>query len=289
MVDATNEYNHGTSDLTSAAPLPAPKKTGAVDTRESDEGLEAFIHRASDELEHSLPTLSPLERTQLAESLHRLASVATRDVPRTENQPVQTPPPRQQVVQTNVVKLSFGSNSVVLWGLVVIVIWVFIFAAGVSVPAAPYIKMLDEMSHGEASPLTLSGCLMLVITCSTFTNPGILACLASLLGGISRRAQEIVAPGTSTAASPLVALSAACAAAVIRGFFLYLVFLSGLLLLTTEAITKASQDQYVQLAGTVSVLAFVIGYDPEFFSKLMNRLDGWAKRKADESDSNVKK
>lgn len=69
---------------------------------------------------------------------------------------------------------------------------------------------------------------------------------------------------------------------------MYLALLAGLLLLTTQAITNATQDQYVQLAGTVSVLAFMVGYDPDVFRKIMGRVNGWAS-KAESADASKPK
>jgi hypothetical protein len=237
------------------------------------------IDDMAEELKHSLPTLSPAQLAAIADPLKRLAAVASHKAAAKDVKL------RRLALRTGAQTLT----SMLLWGLVVIGAWIGLFAAGVSVPAAPYMKALNEMNQAGMSLGSVLACGLMVILCSTFTNPGLLACLAALLGGVSRRAQGVVAPGTALAAEPQVPLTAVCAAAVVRGFFLYLVFLSGLLLLTTSAITKADQEQYVQLAGTVSVLSFVIGYDPDFFSKLMNRIDGWAKQRADQSDATPKK
>ena len=62
------------------------------------------------------------------------------------------------------------------------------------------------------------------------------------------------------------------AAAAMRGFVIYLMFIAGLLLVTTEAITTPDQGQYVRLAGTISVLSFVAGYDSVMFRRALDRI-----------------
>lgn len=60
---------------------------------------------------------------------------------------------------------------------------------------------------------------------------------------------------------------------ILAGFFVYLVVLSGLLLLTTKALTNADQEQYVQLAGLLSVVAFVVGYHPQVTGVLFQKVE----------------
>ena len=134
------------------------------------------------------------------------------------------------------------------------------------------------MTTAQSSFLAVLGAGMMVVLCSTFTNPGILSCLAAFLGGVAKRVQPDSLPSGTENDGPSAA--AAYMSAVVRGFFLYLVMLSGLLLLTTKAITDSTQEQYVQLAGTVSVLAFMVGYDADFFFRIMRRLDDWTQQKA---------
>ncbi len=50
----------------------------------------------------------------------------------------------------------------------------------------------------------------------------------------------------------------------------------------------ATKLRCAALAGTVSVLGFMIGYAPEFFLRLMGRLDGWAKLRAGQAGDTAK-
>jgi hypothetical protein len=67
--------------------------------------------------------------------------------------------------------------------------------------------------------------------------------------------------------------------AALRGFFLYVLVVSGLLVLTNDVAVKETQfTQYVRLAGFVSGLAFVIGYDPNLIYVLMSKMTDIANR-----------
>src|SRR5205085_9784850 len=58
-------------------------------------------------------------------------------------------------------------------------------------------------------------------------------------------------------------------AAFIRGFFAYLFLISGLLLLDDQPFTNPAAAQYVRLAGFLSLLSFVISYQPRLFNTLL--------------------
>lgn len=172
-----------------------------------------------------------------------------------------------------------GSGRMFAVGIALTVAWITVFAIGFTVPVLPYVKLLDSATNQFLSLPAAVGCVAVVILCSTPTNPGILACLAALLGGI---ANWIHVDGSlPSEAEAKMSLQRVCFAPMLRGFFMYLALLAGLLLLTTQAITNATQDQYVQLAGTVSVFGFMIGYDPDVFRKLMGKVNGWVAQRED--------
>jgi hypothetical protein len=57
--------------------------------------------------------------------------------------------------------------------------------------------------------------------------------------------------------------------AVLRGFFVYLFLMSGLLLLDDAPFSNAGPSQYIRLAGFLSLFSFVVSYQPHLFSALM--------------------
>jgi hypothetical protein len=57
--------------------------------------------------------------------------------------------------------------------------------------------------------------------------------------------------------------------AVLRGFFVYLFLISGLLLLDDAPFSSSTPAQYVRLAGFLSLLSFAISYSPNVFGGLI--------------------
>ncbi len=56
---------------------------------------------------------------------------------------------------------------------------------------------------------------------------------------------------------------------VLRGFFVYLFMMSGLLLLDDSPFSHPTPGQYVRLAGFLSLFSFVVSYQPRLFSVLI--------------------
>lgn len=258
-----------TADVATIAPAQAVKSAAlplAADAagHATLDAVRRDIEEMTRELEANLDQLDADDRHALAEPLGRLTLTASAAAPLTGSAPAAAGPRPL-------------NRAPLAWAMAAIVGWIVLFAVGVSIPSAPYISLLDQMTTAQTSFLALLGAGMMVVLCSTFTNPGILSCLAAFLGGVAKRVQpESPLPGTENDGP---SAAAAYMSAVVRGFFLYLVMLSGLLLLTTKAITDSTQEQYVQLAGTVSVLAFMVGYDADFFFRIMRRLDDWTQQK----------
>jgi hypothetical protein len=57
--------------------------------------------------------------------------------------------------------------------------------------------------------------------------------------------------------------------AVLRGFFVYLFMISGLLLLDDSPFSNPAPGQYIRLAGFLSLSSFVVSYQPRLFSMLI--------------------
>jgi len=61
-------------------------------------------------------------------------------------------------------------------------------------------------------------------------------------------------------------------AAMLRSFLVYLAFIAGIFIAGNEPFKVGSADQYVRFATTVSVFAFIIGYDPTKFRQFVDSL-----------------
>jgi hypothetical protein len=57
---------------------------------------------------------------------------------------------------------------------------------------------------------------------------------------------------------------------LLRGFFVYLFMISGLLLLDDKPFSNPSPGQYIRLAGFLSLFSFIVNYQPYLFTSLID-------------------
>jgi hypothetical protein len=62
------------------------------------------------------------------------------------------------------------------------------------------------------------------------------------------------------------------AAAVVGGFFVYLAAVSGILILVERPWASPTAEEYVRLAGFISLLSFLMGYRPRMLSRFLARV-----------------
>lgn len=143
--------------------------------------------------------------------------------------------------------------------------WLAVFTAGVTIDSSPYREQLaDPFSLGL---LDFLKAFFLTLTCYTLTNIAILVSFAALLGPLGRRARL----GVSTTQEPDMDLQDPYFSAVIRGFFVYLVLLSGTIVLGSDAISNPGPIPYIRTAGVFSLFSFLVNYNPHLFSKVLSR------------------
>jgi hypothetical protein len=109
---------------------------------------------------------------------------------------------------------------------------------------------------------------LVVLFCFTPTNLALVCCFAGVLGAMGRRvvlaAERDRGPHDHT--FPFLS-------AVLRGFFVYLAVISGILVLLENPILgTASPGQYIRFAGLLSLTSFFVNYDPTMFVSLLNRV-----------------
>jgi hypothetical protein len=56
---------------------------------------------------------------------------------------------------------------------------------------------------------------------------------------------------------------------MLRGIVVFFAFLAGVFITSSTAILKPTPEAYTQAAGIVSMLAFIVGYDPSVFKTLI--------------------
>ena len=172
-------------------------------------------------------------------------------------------------------------------GLFVFVLWLGLFGGGILVDTAPARTAISpmgaaalqtEQSGTAAAPAgqtglpassssasTLLAAWLVVLTCFLPLNLAWLCVVSSTLGAIGNLANlgdDEGATRSRDSSNPYVS-------AVLRGFFVYLFMMSGLLLLDDSPFSNAGPGQYIRLAGFLSLFSFVVSYQPRLFGSLI--------------------
>ena len=142
-------------------------------------------------------------------------------------------------------------------------LWLAVLITGTLVNSQPYRARFSEF---RGSPLEVLGDGLVVVVTYTLTNVGLLCMLASALGAIGARAGL----GPDGDAHEHHDSSAPASSAVLRGFFVYMAVLAGVLVFADRPV-EPTQTQYVRLAGLVSLFAFTLNYYPALFATLLRK------------------
>lgn len=161
----------------------------------------------------------------------------------------------------------------VLLGVLAMVGWIAFFAMGTIVATQAW---RDQITSGEGDGSMLVAWLV-VLSCYTIPNTAVISFLAAVAGEFSSRAwhrlESIKRHHTVTLVAPTREETLTrYATAGTRGFVLYLLIMSGLLVIATDAIAKTDQGQYLRIAALLSVVAFVAGYDVMVFRRSLERV-----------------
>jgi hypothetical protein len=151
----------------------------------------------------------------------------------------------------------------------IILIWITIFLSGILINSAPYRDMITNTSFTQTNEehIHIALAWLIVILCYTPTNVIFLCMTAGLLGALARIARLHVPeedkptmPRDET--NPLLS-------GILRGVFVYLLVISGILVIYEEPLTNPTQIQYLRLAGFLSLLSFILSYNPGRFRDFM--------------------
>jgi len=188
------------------------------------------------------------------------------------------------------------AGPIAVLGVVGVVLWVGLFAAGLLIDSEPYRKpfappdkaaltasftpdSLPPVSNGgKAYPrdLVTFGKAALFFTP---LNAALLALLAAFVGGcaswLAHRDDKVPDAATPDEKARLERrlqfLRENPLTAMLRGFAVYLAIIAGVYITGGDPFGDASASQYVRFAGSVSLLAYLVGYDP---TRLQDLLDG---------------
>jgi hypothetical protein len=179
-------------------------------------------------------------------------------------------------------------------GFFVFLAWMGLFGAGIMVDTGPYREAISpegarllrvEGQLTPESPAAASSNAGQALTdragarwtpgaveawavalfCFLPLNLAWLCLAASTLGAVGNLANL----GSERDPQPPLDDSNPVLSAVLRGFFVYLFLMSGLLLLDHAPFSNAGPNQYIRLAGFLSLFSFLVSYHPNLFGTLI--------------------
>lgn len=133
--------------------------------------------------------------------------------------------------------------------------WLLLYTGGIVIGTQSFRQELNQ----DINYFRAVWCWIVIITCYTMTNLALLCCLSATIGALCK--------GNT---APYYAFLA-------QGLFVYLILVSGLLLLGNSPFDTTSQSQYTRLAGTASLFSFMIGYNPLLFRRIIEKLEDLTK------------
>jgi hypothetical protein len=189
-------------------------------------------------------------------------------------------PPQVKLVRSNTVpKLKRFECFCVIF---VFLFWLALFTGGITVDTRPSrclisaegVRALEDATKYEKNPcdqfsvvtktmlFRASGIILLWFLP---INLALVCASAGVLGTFGNRADlsDDASPRPSQDdTNPYIS-------ATLRGFFVYLIMISGMLLLDVNPFSNPSPGQYIRLAGFLSLFGFVVSYQPRLFREIV--------------------
>ncbi len=159
-------------------------------------------------------------------------------------------------------------------GCIALVLYIFLFGAGLVVDSAPYRAALRNAAFDPVA-------FIIVVFAYTPTNTAFLAILAGLIAGCASRVTyhhylyPPERPGNhhgKELTQSVIYRTESPFASMFRSLVVYFAFLAGILITTVDQFTTTTQDQYIRLAAAVSFFSFIVGYDPSLFQSILSRV-----------------
>lgn len=144
-------------------------------------------------------------------------------------------------------------------GLVSVLLWILVFLPGLTINSQPF---REQILQGNVSLHNFS----VVLLTYTISNVAILCCMAGVIGAATRR---ITAKATEQRKFDEKPVFSAIFTGVTRGFSVYLLLLAGVYAATPDPFSAPTPEQYVRMAGTISLMAFIVNYEPDLFQTIV--------------------
>jgi hypothetical protein len=149
-----------------------------------------------------------------------------------------------------------------------VIAWIVLFSLGMLINSAPY---RDSLSTN----FKLGNFIMTMLT-FTPSNIAILCLVSSFTGGcasllVIKKAQKTLGINEpSEKGSSRIYMSESPFSSMLRGIVVFFAFLAGVFVTSSNALSEPTAQAYTQAAGVVSMLAFLVGYDPTMFKTLVS-------------------
>jgi hypothetical protein len=177
-----------------------------------------------------------------------------------------TQEPSHTASQSNDEKKVFSWQEFLLGSLCVLC-WVVLIDFGFLVKSSDYRDNLAHMQGHGAGYWAGNG--VMVLLSYTISNVALLCCLCGLLGAIADRSDI---DGDAHENGIWRTIIQKYASAILRGFFIFLVLMSGLILLAGADLSVTSPIGYGHMAGTASLFSFLVGLDAHLYAKFVKRV-----------------
>lgn len=157
---------------------------------------------------------------------------------------------------------------IALMGTCGVIMWIILFSLGMLIDSAPYRNSLT-------TNFKLSNFIMTMLT-FTPSNIAILCLVSAFAGGcasllVIKKAQKVLGlDEQSNKTNSHIYMSENPFSSMMRGILVFFAFLAGVFVTSSNALSAPTAQAYTQAAGVVSMLAFLVGYDPTMFRTLIN-------------------
>lgn len=189
-------------------------------------------------------------------------------VPSAETEPVARENKQKLIAN----KKKFYRNNhlfIALLGSVGVISWIVLFSLG----------MLIDSSHYRTTLTTDFTWFKFIMTMLTFTpsNIAILCLVSAFTGGcasllVIKKAKKALGldEAANAKSSSQIYMSENPFSSMLRGILVFFAFLAGVFVTSSNALSAPTAQAYTQAAGVVSMLAFLVGYDPTIFRSLVS-------------------
>jgi hypothetical protein len=171
-------------------------------------------------------------------------------------------------------------------GCAAVILWFVLFGAGLLIDSKEYRERIVTHPAVATAGVAAEGAARTEFHWRAFAaslvlytplNAAFLTLLAGFIGGCASNL-TYGGPGTPTGGNAedsenavrMRFLTESPFASTLRSFLVYLALLAGIYITGNSPFEQATASQYARFAGTVSFLAFVVGYDPTKFQAFMS-------------------